>query len=98
VYIVVLIYNLYLIVIKINTKSIMNMLKTLTLALFTTVDAKSCTALAMSGGGSKGAFEAGAMWGLLKNDPNPEKYRWDVVTGVSAGSLNAAIVTGFAPG
>jgi len=78
------------------------MLKTLTLALFTSttqaLTRKSCTALAMSGGGSKGAFEAGAMWGLVKNDPNPEKYKWDVVTGVSAGSLNAAIVTGFAPG
>jgi MFS family permease len=36
--------------------------------------AKSCRALARRGGGSKGAFEAGALWGLLKNDPNPEKY------------------------
>jgi len=80
------------------------MLKTLTLALLSSTTQaealvrKSCNALAMSGGGSKGAFEAGALWGLVKTDPNPEKYKWDVVTGVSAGSLNAAIVTGFAPG
>jgi predicted acylesterase/phospholipase RssA len=60
--------------------------------------AKSCRALAMSGGGSKGSYEIGGLWGLVKNDPNPEKYAWDVVTGVSAGSLNTAIVTGFAPG
>jgi NTE family protein len=76
----------------------MNMLKTIALALLTETqaqEAKSCRALAMSGGGSKGAFEVGALWGLLKNDPNPEKYQWDVITGVSAGSLNAAIVTGF---
>ena len=85
--------------IKLNTK--MNMFKTIAAAALITETAdaaKSCRALAMSGGGSKGAFEAGAMWGLLKTDPNPEKYMWDVVTGVSAGSLNAAIVTGFAPG
>jgi len=49
----------------------------------------------MSGGGSKGAYEVGALWGLVKSDPNPEKYQWDVVTGVSAGSLNSAVVTGF---
>ena len=60
--------------------------------------AKSCRALAMSGGGSKGSYEIGGLWGLVKTDPNPEKYAWDVVTGVSAGSLNTAIVTGFAPG
>ena len=52
----------------------------------------------MQGGGSKGAFEIGALWGLVKNDPQPEKYEWDVVTGVSGGSLNTAIVTGFAIG
>jgi predicted acylesterase/phospholipase RssA len=56
----------------------MNILKTITLALLTSEtnaqEAKSCRALAMSGGGSKGAYEVGALWGLLKNDPNPEKY------------------------
>ena len=25
---------------------------------------KSCNALAMAGGGAKGAFEAGALWGM----------------------------------
>lgn len=77
----------------------MNILKTLSLSLIATVSAqKSCRALAMSGGGSKGAYEVGVLWGLVKNDPNPEKYKWDVITGVSAGALNTAIVTGFAPG
>jgi predicted acylesterase/phospholipase RssA len=52
----------------------------------------------MSGGGSKGSFEAGVMYGLVQNDPNPSKFEWDVVTGVSAGSLNTAVVTGFAIG
>jgi len=53
------------------------MFKNLCLALFTSsvqAQTKSCRALAMSGGGSKGSYEVGALWGLLKNDPNPEKY------------------------
>jgi len=76
----------------------MKLLRTLSALLLAGVakaEGKSCRALAMSGGGSKGSFEAGVMWGLVQNDPEPSKYEWDVVTGVSAGSLNAAIVTGF---
>jgi predicted acylesterase/phospholipase RssA len=57
---------------------------------------KSCEALAMSGGGSKGAYEIGGLWGLVKSSNS--SLQWDVVTGVSAGSLNTAIVTGFARG
>jgi predicted acylesterase/phospholipase RssA len=30
---------------------------------------KSCQALAMSGGGSKGAYEVGGLWGIVKNAP-----------------------------
>lgn len=52
----------------------------------------------MAGGGSKGSFEAGVMWGLVKNDPGLSSFEWDVVTGVSAGSLNSAVVTGFEKG
>jgi predicted acylesterase/phospholipase RssA len=46
-----------------------------------------CHALALSGGGSKGAYEAGVLWGLTHYD-DPTKYTWDVVSGVSAGSIN----------
>ena len=52
----------------------------------------------MSGGGSKGAYEAGILWGLVNSDPNPENYAWDVVTGASVGSINAFGVSLFAPG
>ena len=54
----------------------MNIIKTFGIVLVAGVSAagKSCRALAMSGGGSKGAYEVGVLWGLLKNDPNPEKY------------------------
>ena len=60
--------------------------------------AKSCKALAMSGGGSKGAFEAGALYGLIMNDPDKTKYEYDVVTGVSAGSINTGAVSLFKKG
>jgi predicted acylesterase/phospholipase RssA len=53
------------------------------------IAAKKCTALAMSGGGAHGAFEAGVLWGMIKNDADKDKYRYDVVSGVSAGSINA---------
>ena len=60
--------------------------------------AKSCKALAMSGGGSKGAYEAGALYGLIMNDPDKTKYEYDVVTGVSAGSINTGAISLFKPG
>ena len=50
----------------------------------------------MSGGGNKGAWETGVLWGLM-NYGNPVDYEWDVVIGVSAGSINAFGVSGFAP-
>ena len=51
----------------------------------------------MSGGGSNGAWEAGVLWGLVHYG-NPEEYKWDVVSGVSAGSINSAAIGVFAPG
>ena len=53
---------------------------------------KSCRALALSGGGALGAFEAGVLWGLVKNDEDKTKYEYDVITGVSAGSFNALFI------
>ena len=54
-------------------------------------DGQQCIALAMSGGGSKGAFEAGALYGLYHGVENAgTKFNYDVVTGVSAGAINAA--------
>ena len=54
----------------------------------------------MSGGGSEGAYEAGGLWGLYYNTPEDmrDKFAYDVVTGVSAGSINTACVSLFAPG
>lgn len=60
--------------------------------------AKSCKALALSGGGSKGAFEAGALYGLVMNDEDKTNYAYDVVTGVSAGAINTGAIAVFKPG
>ena len=53
----------------------------------------------MSGGGSKGSYEAGALYGLYHTDKeaDADKYAYDVVTGVSAGSINTACSVVFAP-
>lgn len=61
-------------------------------------DGQTCKVLAMSGGGAKGSYEAGVLWGFLNTDTDTSKYEWDIVTGVSAGSLNTAMVTGFETG
>lgn len=52
----------------------------------------------MSGGGAKGSYEAGALWGLIKNSEDKTKFEYDVVTGVSAGAINTACVSLFEKG
>jgi len=52
----------------------------------------------MSGGGTKGAWEAGVLWGLYHADPDKTKYAYDVLSGISAGSINSGMVSFFAPG
>ena len=47
-----------------------------------------CKALVLSGGASNGAWEVGVLWGLI-NYGVPEDYAYDVITGVSVGSINA---------
>jgi predicted acylesterase/phospholipase RssA len=56
-----------------------------------------CNAVALSGGGSNGAWEVGVIWGLTHYG-NPQDFEWDWVTGVSAGSINTAGLAGWAPG
>ena len=51
-----------------------------------------CRGLVLSGGGSNGAWESGVLWGLLNYSTEEQKsdYRYDVVSGVSIGSINAS--------
>lgn len=48
---------------------------------------EKCYGLALEGGGSRGAFEAGAIWALVNNLPADE-VRWNIITGISTGALN----------
>ena len=56
-----------------------------------------CRALALSGGGNYGAWEAGVLWGLLHYG-DPTDYAWNVITGVSAGALNTCAAAVFKTG
>lgn len=57
-----------------------------------------CLAVAMSGGGSRGAYEAGAMSGIYNAVSDKTSLEWDVVTGVSAGSINTLATIVFSKG
>ena len=46
-----------------------------------------CRALVLSGGGNNGSWEVGVLYGLVNNGTASD-YAYDVVTGVSAGSIN----------
>jgi predicted acylesterase/phospholipase RssA len=54
-----------------------------------TQEQDKCRVLALEGGGDHGAYQAGVLKGLISNLKSSET-RWDVVTGISVGSLNAA--------
>ena len=54
--------------------------------------------MVLSGGGSNGAWEAGVVYGLVHNAENIDDYKWDVLTGISAGSWNSAYIAGWDKG
>jgi predicted acylesterase/phospholipase RssA len=51
----------------------------------------------MEGGGTKGAYEAGVISGLVYNLP-PEERSWDVVSGISVGSIATLCLALFEKG
>lgn len=57
-------------------------------------DSKPCIGVALQGGGDRGAYEAGVLWGLVKNGKAGD-FAYDVATGVSAGSINSAAMLMF---
>ena len=59
---------------------------------------KQCQALVLQGGGDKGAYESGVFWGLVYNAVNSENVKYDVVTGISAGAINAMGLSIYAVG
>jgi predicted acylesterase/phospholipase RssA len=51
-----------------------------------TGDVNKCYVMSLSGGGAKGAFEAGVVSGLI-NKTSPAERQWQYFTGISAGSI-----------
>lgn len=51
-----------------------------------------CNILSLSGGGAHGAFQAGVLKWL-----NEQGSRWDIITGISVGSLNGAMISLYDP-
>jgi len=69
-------------------------------SLIAVADAASqdvCRAAVLSGGGNNGAWEVGVVWGLI-NYGVASDYAYDVISGVSAGSINAGAMAGWAVG
>ena len=60
-------------------------------------DNGKCLGLVLKGGGNKGAYEAGAIYALVKN-LHPDEVKYDVVSGISVGALNAAHVATYPKG
>lgn len=56
---------------------------------------RPCRVLALSGGGDKGAYEAGVIHGLVNNLSEQGETEWDVVTGISAGAINAGAIVSY---
>ena len=70
------------------------------LVLFVTAavtEAAKCRAIALAGGGSYGAYEVGAFKGLV-HSLSADDIAYNVATGISAGSLNAAALAEYAMG
>jgi predicted acylesterase/phospholipase RssA len=50
----------------------------------------------MSGGSNDAVWEAGVLWGL-SHYSDPAEFYWDVISGVSAGSINTSLTAGWKP-
>ncbi|CAJ1453019.1 unnamed protein product [Effrenium voratum] len=55
------------------------------------------TALVLSGGGAKGAFELGVLEGICKNESLRHLRNWSMIVGTSIGALNAGALAQFPP-
>jgi len=55
------------------------------------IQQQTCSVLAMSGGGAFGAVEMGVLDAMVSSGEAPNKY--DIITGISAGGLNAGFLS-----
>lgn len=57
----------------------------------------TCNALVLQGGADQGAYQAGAIIGLIQNAPAGES-QYDVITGVGVGAINLGVLSQYAKG
>jgi hypothetical protein len=72
-------------------KLILASVATISTTLAATVKQTTCNVLALSGGGAFGAVEMGVLDNLITSNEAPNTY--DIVTGISAGGLNAGFLS-----
>jgi len=61
------------------------------------IDTDKKTALVLSGGGARGAWEVGVLEGLCRNSSQVRFTNWSLIVGTSIGALNAAFLAQFSP-
>lgn len=70
------------------------------IALFLLITAHAsdtCKVLVIEGGGVHGSIEAGMLKAMVELLPS-EEIDWDFISGVSAGSMNASMISRFEKG
>jgi predicted patatin/cPLA2 family phospholipase len=65
--------------------------------VLTQVAQDKCRVLTLQGGGDKGSYQAGALEGLIESLPS-EETKWDIITGISVGSINTLGMSRFKKG
>ena len=55
---------------------------------------QECLALALSGGGGRGGYEAGVL-SSLSTSPKSPNMKYNIITGISIGSVNAGLLSQF---
>lgn len=56
-----------------------------------------CYALALEGGGDRGAYQAGALYEIM-NHHGDESVEYDVISGTGVGTINGALLASYAKG
>lgn len=56
-----------------------------------------CYALALEGGGDRGAYQAGALYEIIMNHGD-ENVGYDVISGIGVGAINGAFLAGHKKG
>ena len=69
----------------------------LTVLLVAKVFGQICRTISLEGGGSHGAYEAGAIWTMV-NTLNAVDVEYDIISGISTGAINTGAMSQYAKG